>query len=363
MQSDLSGADGITGLALRNIRKSFGKTSVLHGVDLHVKKGEFLTLLGPSGCGKTTLLRIIAGLESADAGEVVLDGRDITYLPANKRPVNTVFQSYALFPHLKVADNVAFGLVARGVDKTTIKTKVGEAMELVKITEFAGRYPAQLSGGQKQRVALARALVNEPAVLLLDEPMSALDARLRSQVQVELRRLQRRLGTTFVLVTHDQDEAMAVSDRIVVMNGGRIEQEGMPREVFDKPATRFVAEFLGTANLTVGTRVDAHKVNTGWGELICNPPADWAAGWVGVRPERVVVAKTKSGMVEPGENQIAATVKEAVDRAGRQELFFVEMELSALWSGEPVSVGEKVQLTLPAQWLFFLPKEKTWGEG
>jgi spermidine/putrescine transport system ATP-binding protein len=357
LQSDVSGADGTTGLALRNIRKSFGKTSVLHGVDLHVKKGEFLTLLGPSGCGKTTLLRIIAGLESTDTGTVVLDGADITYQPANKRPVNTVFQSYALFPHLNVADNVAFGLVARGVDKATIKTKVGAAMELVKITEFGARYPAQLSGGQKQRVALARALVNEPAVLLLDEPMSALDARLRTQVQVELRRLQRRLGTTFVLVTHDQDEAMAVSDRIVVMNGGRIEQEGMPRDVFDQPATRFVAEFLGAANLTSGTRVDAHKVNTAWGELVCNPPADWAAGWVGVRPERVVITPPATASGEPRPNTLQATVKEAVDRAGRQEVFFEEVELSAMWSGAAVKPGEKVTLSLPPEWLFCLPKD------
>ncbi len=354
MQNDLPGADG---LALRSIRKSFGKTPVLHGVDLSVPKGQFLTLLGPSGCGKTTLLRIIAGLESADSGTIVLNADDITLAPANKRPVNTVFQSYALFGHLTVWDNIAFGLVARGVDKPTIKTKVAQAMEMVQIAQFSARYPGELSGGQKQRVALARALVNEPQLLLLDEPMSALDARLRAQVQVELRRLHRRLGTTFILVTHDQDEAMAVSDWVVVMNAGRIEQQGPPREVFDRPATRFVAEFLGTANLTHATRIDAHAVNSGWGELAGNPTGEWAAGLVGIRPERIIITPADAGSA--GINQFSATVKDVIERAGRQEVFFESFDLSAIWAGaSPLKQGDKVSLTLPAEHLFFLPKEQ-----
>jgi spermidine/putrescine transport system ATP-binding protein len=366
LQSDLSGASG---LALRSVRKSFGKTAVLHGVDLHVAPGQFLTLLGPSGCGKTTLLRIIAGLESADSGEVFLNGKDITETPANKRPVNTVFQSYALFGHMRVWDNIAFGLVARGVAKDAIKRKVDEAMELVQIGAFARRYPGELSGGQKQRVALARALVNEPQVLLLDEPMSALDARLRAQVQVELRRLQRKLGTTFILVTHDQDEAMAVSDWIVVMNAGRVEQEGHARAVFDQPRTRFVAEFVGggTVNLIHGTRVGEFAVNTGWGELVCRPPADWAGGLVGIRPERVVVSRSvvaSKGGPHPSplpegegvrENQLQAVVKEVIQRAGHQEVYFEATQVSAVWGGfEGLNVGDRVTLTLPGEHLFFL---------
>ncbi|MBA3710681.1 MAG: ATP-binding cassette domain-containing protein [Planctomycetes bacterium] len=249
-----SAAVPVGALRVQGVDKRFGTTEVLRDAEVDVRPGEFVTLLGPSGCGKTTLLRIVAGFELPDRGSVVLDGVDITRLPANRRPVNTVFQSYALFPHLSVFENVAFGLRARGVAEAEVVARVGEAMDLLRFAELRDRRPHQLSGGQRQRVALARALVNRPDVLLLDEPMSALDARLRAEVQLELKRLQRRLGTTFVLVTHDQDEAMVVSDRILLMHGGRIVQAGAPREVYERPRTRFVAEFLGAANLIAATR-------------------------------------------------------------------------------------------------------------
>ncbi len=243
-----------SGILIEGIDKSFGPVQALKSVSLHVNEGEFFTLLGPSGCGKTTLLRIIAGLELPDSGRVILGGEDITHLPATKRQVNTVFQNYALFPHLSVYENVAFGLRARRFPKEEVNTKVRKALELLGLQDLADRHPHQLSGGQQQRVALARALVNEPRVLLLDEPMSALDAKLRAQLQVELRRLQRRLKQTFILVTHDQSEAMVVSDRIAVMNDGMIVQFGTPREVYESPRTRFVAEFLGAANLLKGPK-------------------------------------------------------------------------------------------------------------
>ena len=249
----------VEGLLLQDLRKRFGELEVLKGITLEVKKGEFFTLLGPSGCGKTTLLRLVGGFELPDAGRIVLSGRDLTGLPAHRRPVNTVFQNYALFPHLTVYENVAFGLRSRRFPEAVIRSKVEYALGLVRLESLVHRYPHQLSGGQKQRVALARALVNEPEVLLLDEPMSALDAKLRAEVQVELRNLQRRLGATFILVTHDQEEAMAVSDRIGVMEGGVLLQVGTPDEVYERPRTRFVAPgdapFQGDKGLVHGTVV------------------------------------------------------------------------------------------------------------
>ena len=216
------------GLSLKNINKSYGSVRAVKNISIDIHSGEFFTLLGPSGCGKTTLLRIIAGLELTDSGSAVLEGEDITRLPAIKRHINTVFQSYALFPHLNVSENIAFGLRSRKIAEDEIRTRVGKALDMLELGPLADRLPTQLSGGQKQRVALARALVNEPKVLLLDEPMSALDAKLRTQVQIELRRLQQKLGQTFILVTHDQDEALVVSDRMAVMRDGEIVQFGDP---------------------------------------------------------------------------------------------------------------------------------------
>jgi spermidine/putrescine transport system ATP-binding protein len=234
---------------LKNITKSFDGEMVIHDLNLNIRNGEFLTLLGPSGCGKTTTLRMIAGFETPDSGDIIINGENVAQLPPNKRHVNTVFQSYALFPHMTVFDNVAFGLKMAKVPAAEIKERVMQVLSVVKLAGFADRKPSQLSGGQQQRVAMARAVVNKPAVLLLDEPLSALDAKLRSEMQKELKQLQRELKLTFVLVTHDQEEALSISDRVVVMNEGRIQQVGTPRQVYEEPENLFTAKFVGDINI------------------------------------------------------------------------------------------------------------------
>jgi spermidine/putrescine transport system ATP-binding protein len=239
-------------LILKHLSKAYGGNVVLSDFNLTIYDGEFFTLLGPSGCGKTTVLRMIGGLEDADVGEIHLAGEEISSLPAEKRPVNTVFQSYALFPHMTVFDNVAFGLKMSGVAKDETKTRVLEALEMVRLGDFADRKPLQLSGGQQQRVAIARAVVNRPKLLLLDESLSALDYKLRQQMQIELKRLQRKLGITFVYVTHDQEEALSMSDRVVVMHKGKVQQLGTPREIYEQPANLFVAKFIGEINQLEG---------------------------------------------------------------------------------------------------------------
>jgi len=236
-------------LKLNAIQKSFDGTEVLKGIDLDIGRGEFITLLGASGCGKTTTLRIIAGLESPDKGSVLLEGKDITNLEPNKRNVNTVFQNYALFPHMNVADNVGYGLRIKKMPKAEIAGRVAEALKLVQLEEYGKRMPDQLSGGQRQRIAIARAVVNEPKVLLLDEPLGALDLKLRRQMQLELKRLQKQLGITFIYITHDQEEAINMSDRIAVMNKGVLEQVGTPNEIYYQPRTSYVADFVGNANI------------------------------------------------------------------------------------------------------------------
>lgn len=240
-------------LELEDITKSFGNTQVLRGISLSVRKGEFITFLGASGCGKTTTLRIIAGLETPDSGRVMLNGQDVTGLEPNRRNVNTVFQNYALFPHMDVYTNIAYGLKLKKTAKDEIRERVTQALELVQLSGYEKRMPSELSGGQKQRVAIARAVVNNPQVLLLDEPLGALDLQLRRQMQVELKRLQKRLGITFVYITHDQEEALNMSDRIVVMKDGLFQQIGTPDEVYNHPLTSYVARFVGTANLITGT--------------------------------------------------------------------------------------------------------------
>lgn len=289
---------------LAGITRRFGSVRAVEQVDLTICRGEFFSLLGPSGCGKTTLLRIIAGLELPDSGQVRIGGRDATPLPAHMRPVNTVFQSYALFPHLTVRDNIEFGLRMKKVPNPDRRERVMRVMEMVHLTDLAGRRPHQLSGGQRQRVALARAVVNEPEVLLLDEPLGALDLKLRKQLQMELHTLQRRLGITFVYVTHDQEEALALSDRVAVMNLGKIEQAGPPTEIYEQPRTRFVAEFVGTSNLIIGhvARQDSGEVmvETALGELRsrvssadnrCAPGAEVA---LAIRPEKVQIVPEKT---------------------------------------------------------------------
>lgn len=236
-------------LKLQHIKKNFGETGVLKGIDLDIRRAEFITLLGSSGCGKTTTLRIIAGLEQPDEGSVLLDGEDITHLEPNKRNVNTVFQNYALFPHMSVADNIAYGLKIKKMPRTEIASRVQEMLKLVQLEEYGKRMPQQLSGGQRQRVAIARAVVNEPKVLLLDEPLGALDLKLRRQMQLELKRLQKSLGITFIYITHDQEEAINMSDRIAVMNEGVLEQMGTPNDIYYHPKTSYVANFVGNANI------------------------------------------------------------------------------------------------------------------
>jgi spermidine/putrescine transport system ATP-binding protein len=237
---------------LVDLEKRFGDVVAVERLTLDIEGGEFFSLLGPSGCGKTTTLRMIGGFEHPTSGQVLLRGRDVTADPPDKRPVNMVFQQYALFPHLAVGDNVAFGLRRRGVESREVARRVGEALELVRLSGYEKRKPNQLSGGQQQRVALARALVNRPNVLLLDEPLGALDLKLRRQLQLELKGLQREVGITFVYVTHDQEEALTMSDRIAVMNAGRVEQMGAPEDLYERPASRFVCDFIGTTNLLRG---------------------------------------------------------------------------------------------------------------
>ena len=337
------------GLSVHDIDKRYADVRALVNVSLDVREGEFFTLLGPSGCGKTTLLRIVAGLELPDAGRVILGGRDITSLPATKRQVNTVFQSYALFPHLNTFENVAFGLRARKYPQDEVKSRVNRRLEMLGLEEMSDRYPHQLSGGQQQRVALARALVNEPEVLLLDEPMSALDARLRAQVQVELRRLQRKLGQTFILVTHDQAEALVVSDRLAVMSQGCIIQFGTPKDVYEQPKTRFVAEFLGAANLIKGRRLN-EGVETAIGFFYLNGNPAWDQGSVAIRPERIRITAD-----QPEKNGVKIHVREAIYRGTNLDLWCepgpLRVRTTAQKNYEP---GEEVWLELPPEGLVIL---------
>jgi ABC-type Fe3+/spermidine/putrescine transport system ATPase subunit len=262
---------------LVGVTKRFGDVAAVDSVDLEVHPGEFLSLLGPSGCGKTTTLRLVAGFERPDEGEVRIGGRDVSRLPSYKRNVNTVFQSYALFPHLNVRDNVAYGLKQRGLGRKERRARAAEMLELVQLTGYESRKPRQLSGGQQQRVALARALVMQPQVLLLDEPLGALDLKVRKELQIELKRIQEGVGITFVYVTHDQEEALAMSDRVAVMNAGRIEQLAEPGEIYDDPATEFVARFIGDTNFL---RASGREV--------------------AIRPERVQVSRSGDGQSQSG---------------------------------------------------------------
>jgi len=245
-------------IELRGVSKSFGDFQAVKSADFTIRRGEFFAMLGPSGCGKTTTLKMIAGFEQPTLGQIVLEGVDVSSVPPHKRNVNTVFQQYALFPHMSVADNVAFGLRAKKVPESEINSRVGDMLDVVRLGEFARRRPAQLSGGQQQRVALARALVNLPSALLLDEPLAALDLKLREAMQIELKRIQREVGITFVFVTHDQGEALTMSDRIAVMNEGVVEQIGSPEEIYNRPESLFVAGFIGSANLLPGNVRDAN---------------------------------------------------------------------------------------------------------
>ena len=305
-------------IELEGLHKRFGRDTVaLDGVDLTIEAGEFFTLLGPSGCGKTTLLRILAGLEEPNGGRLKIGGKDVTDTPPHRRSVNTVFQSYALFPHLSVRDNLAFGLRMRGESAAERDRKVAEVAEFIQLGSLVERPVDQLSGGQRQRIALARALICEPDVLLLDEPLSALDAGLRGQLQVELQRLQKRLGMTFVFVTHDQDEAMVMSDRIAVLDSGIIQQVGSPSDVYEHPANAFVARFMGHDNLFAISRSEADWVETELGRLMLEPAEQRAEqdGWLLIRPETLELGPE----VPEGYNRLEGIVRERLYRGSRIE--------------------------------------------
>ena len=331
-------------LSANGVCKSFDGHPVLVDADLTIERGTFTTLLGPSGCGKTTLLRIIAGLERADAGSVTIDGKVVDQLPANRRPVNTVFQNYALFPHLNVRENIAFGLRAAHVNAAEIEQRVKRYATMLHLETMLDRRPSTLSGGQKQRVAMARALVNQPALLLLDEPMSALDAKLRQAVQVELRHLQRSLGATFIMVTHDQEEAMVCSDQVFLMHEGRIAQAGSPQEIYDRPRTRFAAEFIGEGNFLSATVVDG-LLETPIGTLVSNEmPTSWQTGTVLIRPEDINQVRQP-----PAQNGLHATVREILFRGDFCDVLVDPGPLKYFaWPDEAPQRGDQVWLEIPA---------------
>jgi spermidine/putrescine transport system ATP-binding protein len=339
--------------------------AAVDNIDLSVSGGEFFSLLGPSGCGKTTTLRLIAGFEEPTAGRILLDGADVSHVPPHKRDVNTVFQSYALFPFLSVFDNVAFGLKHASVSKSELRTRVGDALSLVSMSSFAARRPSQLSGGQQQRVALARALVLNPSVLLLDEPLGALDAKLRRSLKVELKALQERVGITFIYVTHDQEEALTMSDRLAVMNAGRIAQVGTPQEVYESPADAYVADFLGAANLLtieVAERVPGGASALSLGDLVLStsnevPAAPGASAQAVIRPERVRVEEHGSA----GQNRVPALVDRVVYLGAATQVMLrlaAGESLQAVVPNEDAvswTQGTPVHVYLPADALRVLP--------
>lgn len=281
-------------LTLDHLQKSFGDTRVVHDFDMRVEKGEFISFLGPSGCGKTTVLRMVAGFESPSAGRVIIDGQDVTGLRPNQRQIGMVFQAYALFPNLTVADNVGFGLKVAGVARAERAVRVAEMLELIGLPDLGGRYPWQLSGGQQQRVALARALAPRPRVLLLDEPLSALDAKIRVSLRNQIREIQQQLGITTIFVTHDQEEALSISDRIVVMHKGIADQTGSPREIYNHPATDFVANFVGTLNRFPAEVLDGPggRLRVGETEVALGRPVGPGPVVLAARPEGLVLAET-----------------------------------------------------------------------
>jgi spermidine/putrescine transport system ATP-binding protein len=349
-------------LEIRNIQKRFGSQIALQSVDLKIQKGEFFSLLGPSGCGKSTLLRILAGLDEASAGEILWNGRRIDQLPARERPFNMVFQKYALFPHLSVEENVAFGLKLKKMSSSETTSRVREALELVNLKGFERRYPETLSGGQQQRVALARALVNHPQCLLLDEPLTALDQKLREHMQSELRLLQRRLGLTFIFVTHDQEEAMLLSDRIAVMNNGQVEQVSSPKDLYETPSSIFCARFIGRRN-EINAQVVAQLVDTssdfvsfdfagsnglrgrsvaGLHPILADGPAQ-----AFIRPERLRVL-ARHALPTPGFNVLNGEVIQVLFRGIRSEVILAmpgDVYLRSLMdfeSGTQIHVGDRV---------------------
>ena len=349
---------------LEKVVKRFDDTVAVDGISVEIPRGSFFALLGPSGCGKTTTLRMIGGFEEPTEGHIYLGDQDVVGLPPYKRDVNTVFQSYALFPHMSIEDNVAFGLERKGVPKDQLKGRVGEMLELVGLSGFAKRKPKQLSGGQQQRVALGRALVNHPRVLLLDEPLGALDLKLRKQMQLELKRIQHEVGITFVHVTHDQEEAMTMADMIAVMNGGRIEQLGRPAELYERPGTAFVAGFLGASNLLPGTVEGSDGIRLDDGTLV-RATVDGRSGKVaaGVRPEKITIGAGGGVNELPGtiaETAYIGVATQVVVRtaAGTVHVFAQNMDAG----GRVPSPGTTVVLSWAPESTFVVDRDGSVGE-
>ena len=344
-------------IELEGVSKRYGKVEAVQSVSLAIEDGEFFSLLGPSGCGKTTTLRMIAGFEVPDEGRIVLQGKDVTSVFSNRRPVNMVFQQYALFPHMSIYDNVAFGLKVKGVPRREHRGRVSEMLRVVELEGFERRRPRQLSGGQQQRVALARALINNPAALLLDEPLGALDVKLRKQMQLQLKAIQHNVGTTFVYVTHDQEEALAMSDRIAVMNGGHVEQVGSPREIYGRPQTAFVADFIGSLNaldLRIDEVVGENAVmRVGEDQRVLAPVGSGRRRGetvrIAVRPERIRIDDAAAPLLDGG-SRVEGTIGEIVF-LGMYTQFHVDTGVGRLVSHRmaddslaPLDVGTRVAL-------------------
>jgi spermidine/putrescine transport system ATP-binding protein len=358
---------------LVDVVKQFGDAVAVDHISLEVEDGEFFSLLGPSGCGKTTTLRMIGGFEAPTSGLIELQGQDVTWLPPYKRNVNTVFQNYALFPHLTIYENVAFGLRRKGIKDAEVKSRVTDMLRLVELSGFEARRPTQISGGQAQRVALARALVNKPGVLLLDEPLGALDLKLRKQMQVELKRIQQEVGITFIYVTHDQEEAMTMSDRIAVMNKGRYEQLGEPEALYERPTTRFVAGFLGVSNLLPGA-VEGNDgkysaIRLADDTLVRCPTAlvgGAATVSVGVRPEKIRLHE-ETAEAPTGHNHMSGVVSDAsylgvstqylVEARGGARIMVYEQNVERATKAELWAAGEAVQLTWSPDHTFVVPDD------
>jgi spermidine/putrescine transport system ATP-binding protein len=358
---------------LVDVVKKFGETAAVDHIDLEVRDGEFFSLLGPSGCGKTTTLRMIGGFEQPTSGLIELQGQDVTWLPPYRRNVNTVFQNYALFPHLSIYENVAFGLRRKGVKTKDIKNRVTEMLSLVELPGYEARKPNQISGGQAQRVALARALINRPAVLLLDEPLGALDLKLRKQMQLELKRIQQEVGITFIYVNHDQEEAMTMSDRIAVMNRGHYEQLGDPESLYERPETRFVASFLGVSNLLPATRTgtaDGYATVALSDATQVRVPAAAVNGSdrveIGVRPEKIRM-QALDGQIPDGHNRLDGTVRDAsyvgvstsyvVEARGGTRLTVYEQNVERATRSELWAPGEEVRLSWSPDHTFAVPED------
>ena len=350
-------------IRLEGIVKSFDDTVVLNDIDLSVEENQFVTLLGPSGCGKTTTLRIIAGFEKPDSGRVFFDGKDITDMPANERPVNTVFQNYALFPHMNVGENIAFSLRVKNKSEDEIKSRVQKALKLVNLKGYENRRIDQLSGGQQQRIAMARAIVNEPRVLLLDEPLGALDLKLRQEMEYELVRLKNELGITFIYITHDQEEALTMSDKVVVMNEGYIQQEGSPQEIYDEPVNAFVADFIGDSNILSGQMVDEKVVKIDGVEYPCIDGSE--EGFPPRKRVDVVIRPEDIDIVKYGKGQWNGTIISKLFIGVHYEMLVQSENGKVEWllqNYDQHEVGEKIGMKVDPENIQIMRKPKSDAE-